>query len=119
MFSRLRSLDSTLALLAVSACQPATIAVPKAAHLSALAIAHVTLIDPASGPRADVTIVIEGDRIVGVGPSATTSIPAGAAVYDATGSFAMPGLWDAHVHVSQIGPDSMALFVAKGVVSVR
>jgi imidazolonepropionase-like amidohydrolase len=84
-----------------------------------IAITHVTLIDPRSGPQPDVTIVLDGDRIAEVGPSATTPVPAGASVHDGTGSFAIPGLWDAHVHVSQIGDGAMRLLVANGVTSVR
>ncbi len=86
-----------------------------------LAITHVTLIDPsrASVPEADMTILIEGDRITAVGPSASTAIPAGAAVHDASGRFAIPGLWDAHVHVSQIRVESIPLLLANGVTSVR
>jgi len=85
----------------------------------ALAITHVTLIDPSSGAHPDVTIVIDGERIADVGPSASVAIPAGAAVYDGSGRFAVPGFWDAHVHVSQIGVDSIRLMVANGVTSVR
>ena len=85
----------------------------------ALAITHVTLIDPLSGARPDITIVIDGEQISEVGPSSSIAIPAGAAVYDGLGRFAVPGFWDAHVHVSQIGVDSIRLMVANGVTSVR
>jgi hypothetical protein len=115
---RIPSLRWAALLLVASACQPAALSPPKAAQ-GALAITHVTLIDPASGLRPDVTILIERGRIVGVGPSGSASIPPGATVHDAAGSFAMPGLLDAHVHVSQIGEGSIGLFVANGVVGVR
>ncbi|WP_394834776.1 amidohydrolase family protein [Pendulispora rubella] len=85
----------------------------------AIAITHVTLIDPASGPRPDVTIVMVGHRITAVGPSASTPVPEHAQVHDETGHFAVPGFWDAHVHLTQMGMDSMPLFVANGVTSVR
>lgn len=47
------------------------------------------------------TIVIEGNRIVGIGPSGTVQVPAGAKVVDATGKVIMPGIVDAHAHGPQ------------------
>lgn len=47
------------------------------------------------------TIVIEGDRIVAVGPAGSVSIPSGARVVDASGKTIMPGLVDAHAHGPQ------------------
>ena len=47
------------------------------------------------------TIVIEGDRIVAVGPAGSVEIPGGATVIDATGNTIMPGLVDAHAHGPQ------------------
>ncbi len=47
------------------------------------------------------TIVIEGDRIVAVGPAGSVSIPGGATVIDASGKTIMPGLVDAHAHGPQ------------------
>ncbi|MFL0354858.1 amidohydrolase family protein [Erythrobacter sp. GH1-10] len=44
------------------------------------------------------TIVIEGDRIVAVGPSSEVSVPSGAVTVDASGKVIMPGLVDAHAH---------------------
>lgn len=79
----------------------------------------MTLIDPSSGAHPDITIVIEGDRIAAVGPSATLEVPAGATVHDGAGSYALPGFCDAHVHVSQIGIDAAQLLVANGVTTVR
>ena len=85
------------------------------------AIIHATVINPGGGAQEypDTTIVINGDRIVSVGPSASTSIPHGTGVRDASGRFVMPGLWDAHVHLSQVGPNALPLFVSNGVTSVR
>jgi imidazolonepropionase-like amidohydrolase len=48
---------------------------------------------------ADATLVVEGDRIVAVGPSSTTPAPRGARVIDATGRTILPGLADLHVHL--------------------
>lgn len=43
-------------------------------------------------------IVIEGDRITGVGPAGSIAMPAGATMIDASGKVIMPGLVDAHAH---------------------
>ena len=47
------------------------------------------------------TIVIEGDRIVAVGPADSVEVPGGATVVDAAGKTIMPGLIDAHAHGPQ------------------
>jgi len=82
-----------------------------------LAIAHARVFD-AAGKKwlDDQTVVVRGDRIVALGPSAKTTIPAGALVIDAKGKSLLPGLWDAHVHLSQA--DGL-LDIASGVTTVR
>jgi imidazolonepropionase-like amidohydrolase/Tol biopolymer transport system component len=49
---------------------------------------------------SDGTVVIQGDRIVAVGPRDTTPIPAGARVFDTRGKTVLPGLIDVHWHGS-------------------
>ena len=46
----------------------------------------------------DATVVVEGDRIVAVGPSTEVEVPAGAHVVDAAGKTVMPGFIDVHWH---------------------
>jgi Amidohydrolase family len=83
-----------------------------------LALTHVTIIDVTVGElRRDTTVVITGDRISAIGPSATTSVPTDAKVIDATGQFLIPGLWDMHVH--WYVRDTFTLFTANGVTGVR
>lgn len=61
----------------------------------------LTMAGDGAGAIADGTIVIEGDRIVAVGPSEQVSIPSGATRIDTSGKVIMPGLVDAHAHGPQ------------------
>jgi hypothetical protein len=100
-----------LPVLLLAQAKPERIPVP-------LALTHVSIIDVTAGElRRDTTVVITGDRISAIGPSATISIPAGAKVIDATGQFLIPGLWDMHVH--WYARDTFTLFIANGVTDVR
>lgn len=61
----------------------------------------VTMANKAGGIIDDGIIVIKGDRIVAVGPKASTPVPADAKVVDVTGKTIIPGLVDAHAHGPQ------------------
>ena len=55
---------------------------------------------PVSGPViTDGVLVVARGKIVAVGARASTKIPEGAQVNDATGKFIMPGLVDTHSHI--------------------
>ena len=83
-----------------------------------IALTHVTVIDgKGSDARADLTVVIEGDRIVDVGPR--SPIPKGAQVINAAGKFLIPGLWDMHTHLGKAGEVVFPPLIANGVTSVR
>jgi imidazolonepropionase-like amidohydrolase/Tol biopolymer transport system component len=58
----------------------------------------VTMAATDGGIVDDGVVVIRGDRIVAVGPRASTAIPAGATTVDAAGKTIIPGLVDAHAH---------------------
>lgn len=65
----------------------------------------------------DQSVVIRGNRIQWVGPSASTPPQPGARVIEASGKFVMPGLWDMHTHFYS---DYFGrLLLANGVTSVR
>src|SRR5262249_34026615 len=69
-----------------------------AAQLTALT--NVTLIDGSGAePRKDVTILIEKDRILDLGPSSGVPIPSGAVLVNLSGKFVVPGIINAHGHV--------------------
>jgi len=87
-----------------------------------LVIKRVTVIDATGrGAESNMTVIVDGDRIVAVGPSRRTHIPRKALVIDGTGKFLIPGLWDMHVHGASDAraPWSHLLFLANGVVGVR
>jgi imidazolonepropionase-like amidohydrolase/Tol biopolymer transport system component len=56
----------------------------------------------------DGTVVIDRNRIVAVGPRASTSVPADAKVIDTTGKTIMPGIVDVHWHGS-MGADDLIM----------
>jgi imidazolonepropionase-like amidohydrolase len=62
------------------------------------------------------TVVVDGNRIVAVGPSGRISIPADARRIDVRGKFIMPGIVDAHAHIgtgsSGIAPKTNWAFLA-------
>jgi len=49
---------------------------------------------------ADQAIVIEGDKIVSIGPASGVQTPAGATTIDLSSSTVLPGLIDSHVHLT-------------------
>jgi hypothetical protein len=85
----------------------------------AIALTHVTVID-ATGARSrpDMTVVITGERITALGPSAEVLIPRGAKTFDLTGRFLIPGLCDMHVH-SGAAEINLPLYLANGITTVR
>ncbi|HKE18746.1 MAG TPA: amidohydrolase family protein [Kofleriaceae bacterium] len=86
-----------------------------------LAITHTTVIDATGAPPLpDMTILVEGRRIARIGPSASLRVPAGSRVVDATGTFAIPGLADMHVHLVALGGEKgLARMAASGIATVR
>jgi imidazolonepropionase-like amidohydrolase len=78
----------------------AAVALGTAAGAEMLAITNVTVVDGnADFGRADMTVIIEGERIAAVGPTSDLRPPAGATIVDGAGKFLMPGLADLHNHV--------------------
>ncbi len=86
----------------------------------ALALWQVTVLDLESGElEPEMTLVIEDGEIVAVRPTATIRLGADVQRIDATGKFVIPGLWDAHAHLSYWGQDALGRLVAHGVTSIR
>ncbi len=68
-------------------------------------------------PVPDSVILIEHGVITAAGPRTRVQLPKDATLLDASGKFAIPGLWDMHAHYEQVewGP----IYLAAGVTSVR
>jgi len=63
------------------------------------------LLDVRSGElRADQVVLVEGNRIVAVGPAASTPVPAGVEAVDLGKFTCLPGLIDMHTHLADPGP---------------
>ncbi len=61
---------------------------------------HVTLIDGTGAPaRPDMTVAVDGDRIVEVSPSARAAPVQGRRI-DGRGKYLIPGLMDIHIHLA-------------------
>src|SRR5262245_233004 len=89
----------------------------------AIVFRHTTIINVKEGrPQANMTVVVEGNRIVSVYGDGARSVPANAQVVDGSGKFLIPGLWDMHAHLFErrgaVDID-MPLLVANGVTGLR
>jgi imidazolonepropionase-like amidohydrolase len=83
----------------------------------AVAIEHVRVFDSEqAAERYDQTVVVQGERIIAVGPSATVTVPKDAEIIDGTGKTLVPGLFDMHAHAQAL--DGI-LNIASGVTTVR
>jgi len=88
-------------------------------------IENATLIDAISPTKEGMTVIIQGDEIRSIEKSGSKNIifvPEDT-VIDATGKFLIPGLWDAHVHLTFI-PEldyetAYKLFLMNGITSIR
>jgi imidazolonepropionase-like amidohydrolase len=93
---------------------------------SVLAITHVTVIDATGAPaRPDMTVLITDRKVAVVGGFSSVSIPRNAQIIDASGKFLIPGLVDAHLHLTDAGEPSgsreffLPLLLANGITTVR
>ena len=77
----------------------------------------MTVIDVTTGARLlKRSILIHDDKIAAVGLD--TPAPKGAEVVDGTGRFAIPGLWDMHVHL-WYNEHLFPMYLAYGVTGLR
>ena len=76
----------------------------QASSTSRLIIENTTIIDAVTLVRENMTLVVQGGEISSIEKSGVKNIKIEAddVVIDATGKFLIPGLWDAHVHLTFI-----------------
>ena len=90
----------------VAACAMVAMATSGAVVAVPIVLNHATLIDgTGAAARVDTTIVIEGQRIAAVYAAGSRPDPTGAQVRDVSGRYVIPGLIDAHVHITDVEPD--------------
>jgi imidazolonepropionase-like amidohydrolase len=121
-----RLLFSIIPLFILVSCIPTALRAQKGSADGAIVLTNLTVVDVRSGElRPQQTLVIQSNRIVSAGPSKTAPVLPGARRIDCSGLYAIPGLWDMHVHLvfGDWFPGgkniSLPLFVANGVTSVR
>ena len=82
-----------------------------------LAYVHARVLDVEHGKWVpDQTVLVVGDTIRAVGPSASAKVPAGAETVDLAGKALLPGMWDMHQH---LGDADGVLDLASGVTTAR
>ncbi len=99
---------------------------PAATTSQAIAFTRVNVI-PMDSERilTDHNVIVQGDRITGMGPADEMTIPDDARVIDGTGKYLMPGLAEMHGHLPSSNMSSvdaeniLFLFVANGITTVR
>ena len=92
-----RVLLFVLAVVAATSCaeRPAS-----TDRVEIIAIVGATIVDGTGAPpRISQTLIIQGTTISQSGDSASTEIPPGAKIIDATGKWVIPGFVDLHVHL--------------------
>ena len=83
-----------------------TLAAPVLAAEPSLLLIHATVIDGTGTPaQPNMTIAIEGERIAAVYPDGSRPASKAARVEDLSGRYVIPGLIDAHVHLTGAEPD--------------
>lgn len=106
------------------AIPPSSVALLLCSYAAALSgqtwvFTDVTAINPRRGKsEPHINVVVQNTKITAVQP-VSASLPRGARRINGRGKFLIPGLWDAHVHLTKTGTLSLPLFVANGVTGVR
>jgi imidazolonepropionase-like amidohydrolase len=87
-----------------------------------LAFTHVTVLDVKTGElKPDMTVLTSGGRITEIGKTAVLRVPEAAELFEGSGKFMIPALWNMHVHSVGYTAATKAFpqLLANGVVGVR
>jgi len=71
---------------------------PAAPHATLALVGGAVVAAPDAARIEDAVVLVDGGRIVAVGPRATTPVPAGAKIVGCEGSTVVAGFWNSHVH---------------------
>ena len=110
--------------LAALALQGSVLPKPSQEPVVAFVDVHVIPMNQA-GVLDHQTVIVRGNRIVTIGPTAQVHVVAGATIIDGHGKYLMPGLGEMHGHLPNpsAGPELtenlLFLYVANGVTTVR
>jgi imidazolonepropionase-like amidohydrolase len=78
-----------------------------------IALIGGTVVDLNGGaPLRDAVVLVEGEKIVAIGPADEISVAAGVEVVDVTGTWLIPGLMNMHLHLGIVLPGKMAAELA-------
>ncbi len=72
-----------------------------------------------AAPVSDMTVLVDGERIIEVGPRAAVTVPPDAEVIDVTGMTVMPGLIDCHDHLASENYDLLSRWGLDDPASLR
>jgi len=89
---------------------------------ASLVIKNVSVIDVKNGIRDNQTVIIKDNRIIEVGNTDELTFSTNLKSIDGTGKYLIPGLWDAHVHLTyepEMTNSMFDLFLVNGITSVR
>lgn len=122
-----RSNQLLFALLSLFTFIAASCGQPVERNGSVTAFTHVTLLpmtDDKEEILEDQTVLVQGDRIMEVGPSEQITPPEGAVVIDGRGHYLVPGLAEMHGHIPneeepEYAENVLFLYIANGVTTVR
>lgn len=93
-----------------------------------VALTHVRLVDGSgTAARDDYTVIIRGERIEAIGPSASLTIPSGATTLDLSGRTVIPGIVGRHEHTyfrstshtTQMSYSAPRIWLGYGVTTIR
>lgn len=87
-----------------------------------LIITNISIIDAEDGKRTNQTVVILGNKIEWIGDASQQLNYIATKTVDGSGKYLIPGLWDAHVHLTyepELGLKIYDLLLANGVTSIR
>jgi imidazolonepropionase-like amidohydrolase len=101
--------------LSVCGCRPAPVERPGPPPTAFVDVAVLPL--DREAVLTGQTVLVQGERIVAVGPRASVHVPRSARIVEGRGRFLMPGLIESHAHL--VREDDLRLYLARGITTVR